>query len=114
MELVEQLAMGLRSHEEHRGFLERVGEIMPRARPLTQLQATKAAYGGLTARQREVAGLIARGYTNRAIAEELVLSERTIESHVTAILTTLDFASRSQVAAWAVANGLVDLSESLE
>ena len=55
---------------------------------------------GLTVREREVATLVGAGLSNRAIAERLVLGERTIESHVSAILTKLQLANRSQLAAW--------------
>jgi DNA-binding CsgD family transcriptional regulator len=54
----------------------------------------------LTAREREVAALVAQGRSNREIAAELVLSERTAENHVQHILTKLGFANRSQIAAW--------------
>jgi non-specific serine/threonine protein kinase len=47
-----------------------------------------------------VAALVAGGLSNRAIAEQLHLSERTIESHVKNICDKLGFNSRSQVAAW--------------
>ncbi|MFD6517748.1 protein kinase [Rhodococcus sp. NPDC060176] len=59
---------------------------------------TKSAI--LTKREREVAGLIADGLTNRAIAERLVISPRTAQGHVEHILTKLSFTSRAQVAAW--------------
>jgi DNA-binding CsgD family transcriptional regulator/Tfp pilus assembly protein PilF len=59
---------------------------------------------GLTTREREVAALIAAGHTNRAIAERLVVSERTVESHVSGILAKLGFSTRAQVAVWAAAN----------
>jgi DNA-binding CsgD family transcriptional regulator len=55
----------------------------------------------LTAREREVAALVAQGLSNREIAAELVLSERTAGNHVQHILTKLGFANRSQIAAWA-------------
>jgi DNA-binding NarL/FixJ family response regulator len=38
--------------------------------------------GGLTAREQEIAGFLAQGLTNRVIAERLLLSERTVETHV--------------------------------
>jgi len=60
----------------------------------------------LTSRQREVAGLVARGLTNQQIADALVISGRTAETHVQQILTKLNFASRSQLAVWAVHHGL--------
>jgi predicted ATPase/DNA-binding CsgD family transcriptional regulator len=54
----------------------------------------------LTRREREVAKLVARGLTNRRIAKELVLSERTVENHVRSILKKLNLSSRSEIAAW--------------
>jgi non-specific serine/threonine protein kinase len=56
--------------------------------------------GGLTAREREVATLVARGLTNRAIAAALVISERTADTHVERILGKLGFRRRAQIAAW--------------
>jgi non-specific serine/threonine protein kinase len=53
----------------------------------------------LTTREREIAALIAKGDSNRAIAESLVVSERTVESHVASILAKLDLRSRAEVAA---------------
>ena len=55
----------------------------------------------MTAREREVALLIAHGKTNREIADTLVVSPRTVDNHVANVLSKLGFASRSQVAAWA-------------
>jgi predicted ATPase/DNA-binding CsgD family transcriptional regulator len=62
--------------------------------------------GNLTEREREVAALIAQGATNGAIAEALVISERTVERHVANIFAKLDFGSRTQIAALAVEEGL--------
>ena len=56
----------------------------------------------LTSREREVALLIARGLTNRRIASELTISERTVTTHVNHILGKLGATSRTQVAAWVV------------
>src|SRR6266511_581854 len=66
------------------------------------LHPTGTAPGPLTAREEEVAELVSRGLTNRAIAEALVVSERTAQNHVQHILTKLGFTARSQVAAWVV------------
>lgn len=60
---------------------------------------------GLTARQTEVAALVAEGLTNRQIAERLTITERSAESHVERIRLRLGFRSRSQIAAWFVATG---------
>ncbi len=61
--------------------------------------------GPLTAREREVAELVALGRSNREIAEQLVLSDRTVGNHVQHILTKLGFGNRSQIAAWVAARG---------
>ncbi len=55
----------------------------------------------LTLREREVADLVAQGLTNREIAKQLFLSERTAQNHVQHILTKLDLSNRSQIAVWA-------------
>jgi non-specific serine/threonine protein kinase len=55
----------------------------------------------LSAREREVAQLIAGGLTNRQMGEQLVISERTVDRHVENILKKLGCATRSQIAAWA-------------
>jgi DNA-binding CsgD family transcriptional regulator len=60
----------------------------------------------LTRRETEVAQWIARGLTNRQIAETLIISERTVDNHVANILGKLGFSARAQVAAWSVENGL--------
>ena len=62
----------------------------------------------LTSREREVLALIASGRTNRAIAEELFLSEKTVARHVSNIFTKIGVSSRSAATAWAYENGLVD------
>jgi predicted ATPase/DNA-binding NarL/FixJ family response regulator len=54
----------------------------------------------LTPRETEVARLVGRGLTNKDIAAELVISQRTAEGHVEHILTKLGFGSRTQIAVW--------------
>ena len=72
------------------------GSSVPRRRP------SSATHGTLTARERDVVALIAEGRSNRQIAEQLVISERTAEHHVESILNKLGLSSRAQVAAWFV------------
>ncbi|MEV5543877.1 LuxR C-terminal-related transcriptional regulator [Saccharopolyspora shandongensis] len=66
--------------------------------PTAPVSATPAA--PLTLREQEVADLLADGQTNKEIAATLVISRRTVESHVEHILVKLGFTSRSQVAVW--------------
>jgi DNA-binding CsgD family transcriptional regulator len=98
MDLSEALELAFRS-----------GEAEPAAQTsmLTPLRAMKAQYGGLTTRERDVAACVARGLSNRAIAEDLVLSERTVEAHIGNILGKLELSSRTQIATWVLEKGLV-------
>lgn len=88
-------------------FVRGVARAVPESSPRSPRQSAKAAYGGLTRRQREVARLVAEGATNRAIARALSISERTAEDHVAHALAALGFSSRAQLAAWTVQAGLV-------
>jgi DNA-binding NarL/FixJ family response regulator len=62
----------------------------------------------LTEREREVLELIADGRSNREIARALVLSEKTVKTHVSNILMKLDLADRTQAALWAVRHGMAN------
>jgi NarL family two-component system response regulator LiaR len=63
----------------------------------------------LTVREMEVLKLVAEGLTNQNIADELVISERTVRTHVTHILAKLHLANRTQAALYALREGLADL-----
>jgi DNA-binding NarL/FixJ family response regulator len=69
------------------------------------LRAPRRPADTLTPREREVLALVARGASNRQIAETLIVSERTARTHVSAILAKLDLVSRTQAALWAVREG---------
>jgi non-specific serine/threonine protein kinase len=56
----------------------------------------------LSPRERQVLGLVAQGLSNRAIAEALVITEKTAEAHVGSILRKLNLSTRAQAAVWAV------------
>jgi DNA-binding CsgD family transcriptional regulator len=82
-----------------------------RARALAAPAPTKATpAGGLTGREVEVLALVASGKTNRAIATELVLSEKTVARHVSNIFTKLGVSSRSAATAYAYEHDLVQPS----
>ncbi|WP_227025036.1 response regulator [Streptomyces tsukubensis] len=73
---------------------------------LSQEGGTGQGRGGqLTERETEVLGLIADGRSNREIARALVLSEKTVKTHVSNILMKLDLSDRTQAALWAVRHG---------
>lgn len=61
----------------------------------------------LTPREREVLRLIARGYTYREVADELVLGVRTVETHVSAVLRKLQLSNRNQLTRWATDHRVV-------
>jgi predicted ATPase/DNA-binding CsgD family transcriptional regulator len=77
----------------------------------SHLDPVKLHTGELTGREREIAALIAHSKSNSEIAEELVISKRTVETHITNILSKLDFTSRGQLAAWAIKKGLIGQSD---
>jgi ATP/maltotriose-dependent transcriptional regulator MalT len=68
--------------------------------------ASNTVANPLTRREREVAALIARGLSNKQIARQLVITDRTVASHVEHILDKLGFASRTQIGIWAVEHDL--------
>ncbi len=104
--LIEELAATITDEPLRDNFLQLAMAMFPHSRPPSPKQAAKQAYGGLTAREREIAALIAQGNFNREIADVLVLSERTIETHVSNIMLKLNFTSRRQIASWAIERGL--------
>ncbi|UMP03689.1 AAA family ATPase [Amycolatopsis sp. EV170708-02-1] len=75
---------------------------------LDRIRAERRAADPLTGREREIVALLADALSNRRIAEKLVLSERTVESHVRSILAKLGLANRTEVVAWASREGLRD------
>jgi NarL family two-component system response regulator LiaR len=62
----------------------------------------------LTPREIEIVRLVARGLGNQAIADELVISEKTVKTHVSNILGKLDLEDRTQLAIYAFKNGLAE------
>lgn len=104
--IIQTLAESMSDATLRATFLQGAEASLPRPRQHTPGRVEKARFGGLTAREREIAGLLAKGKSNREIAVQLVLSERTVGAHIASILGKLGFGSRTQVAVWAVENGL--------
>ncbi len=89
--------------EAARGTFERLG-----AQPdLAALPGHAPSSGPLTARELDVVRLVAKGLTNRAVAQELVLSEKTVARHLANIYTKLGIASRAAATAYAYDHGLL-------
>ena len=104
--LIEELATNVADDGLRNNFLHEATALLPSIPPLSPKRVLKQSFGGLTGREREVAMLIAQGKYNREIAEALVVSERTIETHVSNIMLKLNFTSRRQIAAWITEKGL--------
>jgi two-component system, NarL family, response regulator LiaR len=73
---------------------------------LSERPAAAPAFDGLTARERDVLTLIAQGRSNKRIALELGISEKTVKTHVGHVLAKLDVTDRTQAAVFAVQAGL--------
>jgi len=104
MELAATLTDTYPEPAEH--FTKQALASLPEIPEPSAKQQLKQKFGGLTAREREIAARVAQGKTNREIADELVLSERTAERHIANIMKKLGFSTRSQIAAWVVEKGL--------
>ncbi|MEO3855580.1 response regulator transcription factor [Acrocarpospora sp. B8E8] len=76
------------------------------ARLADELAGVRGGPAALTKREREITALVAAGLANREIAERLVVSERTVETHVSHVLGKLGLANRTQLTAWALRAGI--------
>ncbi|ARJ67347.1 DNA-binding response regulator [Magnetospirillum sp. ME-1] len=72
------------------------------------LEGSDMAGGSLTAREREVLQLIARGHKNREIADDLGIAIKTVETHRTKIMQKLDLHNSAELAAYAIRRGLIE------
>ena len=91
--------------EAARGALEELGAAPDLAR-LARLVRSQSP-GGLSRRESEVLALVATGRTNRAVATELFITEKTVARHVSNIFMKLGLSSRSEATAYAYKHGLV-------
>ena len=109
--LIEELVTTIPQGPFQENFQARASALLPGTRPITQTRASKQAPRGLTEREREVAILIARGNSNQMIADALVVTKRTVETHIGNIMFKLGCTSRTQIAVWAIETGLVGKTE---
>jgi len=106
-EIVAALATSIDRPDLRTQFQTAALATLPQVRTATPLRAAATRFGGLTAREREVAVLIVQGKSNQDIASILFLGKRTIETHIANIMAKLDTTSRAQIALWAKEEGLV-------
>ena len=85
-----------------RQLLRRMGAAVPRAARTTSTLAQELRFRGVTSREAEVLRLIGKGLDNPAIAAELVLSVRTVESHVSSLLAKCGAGNRATLVATAI------------
>jgi len=111
---IEELAATIADENLRENFRRRTIAMIPPTQPLTPRHPAKQEFGGLTKRERQVAVVVAQGLSNQEIADELVVSVKTVEAHVTRILSKLGFSSRAQIAAWAVDRGLASAPQDLD
>ena len=102
-ETIQHLAGKIPEEALRKTFLARALGLIPSPSERTK---TRSEFSGLTEREREIAALVAAGLSNNQIAENLVLSRRTVEAHVANIMSKLGLRTRAQIAAWAVEKGL--------
>jgi DNA-binding NarL/FixJ family response regulator len=82
--------------------LDMPGPLAIADRVLAEISRRRRDVSPLSEREAEVAALVAEALSNRQIADRLVLSERTVESHVRNILSKLGFTTRTEIATWAL------------
>jgi two-component system, NarL family, response regulator NreC len=81
-----------------------VGDYLQRVR----IGEEKDSYSSLTEREREILKLVAEGYTNTQIAERLVISPKTVDTHRTHIMDKLNLHSRAELVKYAMRRGLLE------
>jgi DNA-binding NarL/FixJ family response regulator len=103
----DEVAVALRA--AHRGEVQLDPAVARRLTASLASPPRNDATADLTPRELDVLRLIGAGEPNKAIAMALGISERTVRSHVSSILTKLQFTSRTQAALWAAREGIADV-----
>ncbi|GAC1431342.1 MAG: response regulator transcription factor [Ktedonobacteraceae bacterium] len=81
-----------------------VGDYLQRVRTGEE----KDSYSSLTEREREILKLVAEGYTNNKIAERLIISPKTVDTHRTHVMDKLNLHSRAELVKYAMRRGLLE------
>jgi predicted ATPase/DNA-binding CsgD family transcriptional regulator len=105
--LVDALAATVSDEPLRAHFQLQAAALFPRQPQSAPVRRDKRGADGLTAREREVAVLIAQGRSNQAIADALVITKRTVETHIANTMFKLGCSSRTQIAVWVVETGLI-------
>jgi DNA-binding CsgD family transcriptional regulator len=98
--VVERLATTIDEADLRNEFLQAALADFPQGARVSHAHTIARPATTLTPRERQVAELIAQGSSNRQIADVLVVSERTVTTHVSNILGKLGFTSRTQIVTW--------------
>lgn len=109
-EVISTLAATISTADLRAQFEREALASLPQELPLTLQRVEARRFGGLTERERAVAALAAQGKSNQEIAAALVVSKRTVESHMGNIMGKLGMSSRGEVIAWAIRQGLASTS----
>jgi DNA-binding CsgD family transcriptional regulator len=110
-ELLQELATSIPDHALQKQFLKQAIALLPRSyssQTRAPARGTRNERDLLTKREREVVRLLSQGLTNQEIAASLVVSERTINSHLVRIFKKLGVNSRTAAATYAVRHGLIE------
>jgi two-component system response regulator NreC len=108
-----ELLMAVRAVARGEAFLypsvakKLMSDYLNRAQVTGEIEAQNR-YKGLTPREREVLTLIAEGLSNREIADRLILSLSTVQTHYAHILEKLNFQKRVELIKYAIRNGMID------
>lgn len=86
-------------------------QLAQKSQPVAQPTTTT---GKLSKRESQVLALVASGYSNQEIANELNIAHNTVKNHLRSILSKLEVKNRAQAAAYAVSHGMVTLAERIE
>lgn len=109
--IVARLSAKMKEATHRQNLAQRAAALLPAESTTAARRAASEEFGGLTPREREVAILIAQGHSNREIAQTLVISERTVTTHISNIFNKLGYTSRTQIATWAGVTGLWQAAE---